>query len=490
MSGGDPNGIEQADEQAVHEAGGGGVRSDHVSAEGENDEPANGFDVEGDEVNGGEGHDKAEDRELDDEFPVHELVPFRKLGCSDELYMKMAVEMDAADELARFRSYFHIPAGLIYLDGNSLGVMPRSAPKRLVEVATEEWANGLIRSWDEAKWIELPLTVGNRIAPLIGAGAGDVAVGDSTSVNLFKCLAAALRMRPERRVVLLERDNFPTDNYMAEGLAALAGDVEIRFFDTAGKIDSDVAVVLLSHVHYRTARMQDMATVTRAVHEAGALVVWDLSHSTGAVKVELEKADADFAVGCTYKYLNGGPGAPAFVWVAPRLVNDAQQPLSGWMGHADPFAFATGYAAAAGIKRFVCGTPQVLSLTALDECLKLWEDVDLEQLFEKSRKMTEFFIELVERECAGYGLVLQSPRAVSERGSHVSFGLENGYAVMRALRDCGVIGDFRAPDTMRFGVTPLYLGYSDLEKAVVALKTVLDKRLWDAEKYKVRGTVT
>jgi len=401
-----------------------------------------------------------------------------------------ATEMDAVDGLARFREYFHIPDGVIYLDGNSLGVMPRRAPGRLVEVATREWADGLIRSWDEAGWIELPLTVGNRIAPLIGVGAGEVAVGDSTSVNLFKCLAAALRMRPERKVVLLEKDNFPTDNYMAEGLAALVGSIEVRFFETLEKIDSDVAVVLLSHVHYRTARMQEMAAVTRAVHEAGALVIWDLSHSTGAVKVDLQKADADFAVGCSYKYLNGGPGAPAFVWVAPRLVNDAQQPLSGWMGHADPFAFASGYEPGRAIKRFVCGTPQVLSLTALDECLKVWEEVDLEWLFEKSRKMTEFFIELVERECAGHGLVLQSPRSVSERGSHVSFGLENGYAVMRALRDRGVIGDFRAPDTMRFGVTPLYLSYTDLEKAVGVLKTVLDGRSWDAEKYRVRGTVT
>jgi kynureninase len=406
-----------------------------------------------------------------------------------------AREYDAADPLARFRTYFHLPAGTIYLDGNSLGAMPLAVTARLANTAKHEWAEGLIRSWNTASWIQLPLTVGDRIAPLIGAGRGEVAVGDSTSVNLFKCLAAALHLRPGRRVILLEQDNFPTDNYMAEGLAALAGDIEIRVFDSTEPIEphlaaGDVAVVMLSHVHYRTALIQDMSAITTAIHAAGALVIWDLSHSVGAVKVELAKSNADFAVGCTYKYLNGGPGAPAFVWVTPRLA-DTKQPLSGWMGHKDPFAFTPLYDPGLAVKRFVCGTPQVLSLTALDECLKLWSEIDLDQLFEKSRRLTSFFIELVESECQGHNLVLQSPRNVAERGSHVSFGLDRiGYPVMRALIDRGVIGDFRTPNTIRFGFTPLYLAFSDVERAVQVLRQVLDQRLWDVDAYKIRAAVT
>ncbi len=406
--------------------------------------------------------------------------------------MRFAREADAADPLARFRAYFHIPDGTIYLDGNSLGAMPLAATKRLLQAANHEWAAGLIGSWNNAGWIGLPLTVGDRIAPLIGVGRGEVAVGDSTSVNLFKCLAAALKLRLGRRVILLEKDNFPTDNYMAEGLAGLVANLEIRRFDSlSAALSNEVAVVMLSHVHYRTARMQDMTEVTRAVHQAGALVLWDLSHSTGAVRVELAKADADFAVGCTYKYLNGGPGAPAFVWVTPRFVSDASQPLSGWMGHSDPFAFTASYAPGQAIKRFVCGTPPVLSLAALDECLKLWEEVDLEQLFEKSRRLTEFFIELVESECKPHGLVLQSPRDAAERGSHVSFGLDDiGYPVMRALIDRGVIGDFRAPNTIRFGFTPLYTSFADVERAVCILRQVLDERLWNVAAFQIRAAVT
>jgi kynureninase len=418
------------------------------------------------------------------------------MNTSDTQNATRAREYDAADPLARFRTYFHIPAGTIYLDGNSLGAMPLAVTGRLAKTANHEWAEGLIRSWNSASWIQLPLLVGDRIAPLIGVARGEVAVGDSTSVNLFKCLAAAVHLRPDRRVILLEQDNFPTDNYMAEGLAALVGNLEIRVFDSTKPIEphlasGDVAVVMLSHVHYRTARVQDMSAVTTAIHAAGAPVIWDLSHSVGAVKVELAQSDADFAVGCTYKYLNGGPGAPAFVWVAPRLAADTKQPLSGWMGHKDPFAFTPLYEPGPAVKRFVCGTPQVLSLTALDECLKLWSEVDLDQLFEKSRRLTSFFVELVESECQGHGLVLQSPRNVAERGSHVSFGLEQiGYPVMRALIDRGVIGDFRTPNTIRFGFTPLYVGFSDVERAVQLLRQVLEERLWDLDAYKIRAAVT
>lgn len=402
--------------------------------------------------------------------------------------------LDAADPIAPFRARFHIPEGVIYLDGNSLGAMPLAATARLAHVAEKEWADGLIRSWNNADWIRLPISVGDRIAPLVGAGPGEIAVGDSTSINLFKCLAAALKLRPERRVILAEGDNFPTDNYMAEGLAELLGDVEIRFFASGEPLEPllkpDVAVLLLSHVHYRTARIHDMATVTRAAHDAGMLVLWDLSHSTGAIKVDLAGADADFAVGCSYKYLNGGPGAPAFTWVSQRLIGDARQPLSGWMGHKSPFDFTTGYQPADAIKRFVCGTPQVLSLSTLDECLKIWSDVDLDQLYEKSRLMGEFFIEGVETECGKHGLTLQSPRNPVERGSHVSFGLDVGYPVMRALIDRGVVGDFRAPDTIRFGFAPLYLSFGDIAAAVGHLRRVLDDRLWDVDVYKIRAAVT
>jgi len=402
--------------------------------------------------------------------------------------------LDAADPIAQFRERFLLPDGMIYLDGNSLGAMQRNVPGRLAQTTTSEWATGLIRSWDGADWIRLPINVGDRIAPLVGVGAGQIAVGDSTSVNLFKCLAAALKLRPERRTILAEKDNFPTDNYIVQGLAGLFGDVDVRYFPSTERIepylDETVAVLVLSHVHYRTSKVHDMTAVTNAAHAVGALVLWDLSHSTGAVNVELAKADADFAVGCSYKYLNGGPGAPAFAWVAPRLVGGVRQPLSGWMGHADPFAFELDYEPGDAIRRFVTGTPQILSLSALDECLKLWAEIDLNQLFAKSRLMTEFFIDLVETECRGHGLSLQSPRNATERGSHVSYGLDIGYPVMRALADRGILGDFRAPDTMRFGFAPLYLRFSDIARAVGTLQQILAERLWDVDAYKVRGSVT
>ncbi|MEE9413810.1 MAG: aminotransferase class V-fold PLP-dependent enzyme, partial [Acidimicrobiales bacterium] len=291
----------------------------------------------------------------------------------------LADDYDRSDPLAELRSLFHVPDGLVYLDGNSLGLMPLTTKDRIAEVVSDEWAHGLIGSWHEAGWMELPITVGDRIAPLIGVGPGEVAVGDSTSVNLFKCLAAALQLRPERGVILAEEDNFPTDNYICSGLAELSDRFEVRYMPYGSPIvdalDDDVAVMILSHVHYRSSLVRDMAAVNRAAHDVGALVLWDLSHSTGAVPVDLKAADSDFAVGCSYKYLNGGPGAPAFAWVSETLTDTVRQPLSGWMGHHDPFAFTLDYQPAEGIRRFVCGTPQVLSLSALDESLKVWEEV-------------------------------------------------------------------------------------------------------------------
>jgi len=409
-------------------------------------------------------------------------------------FLRRAADLDAADSLAAFASEFHVPEGVIYLDGNSLGLMPRHVPARIAEVATGEWAEGLIRSWTSAGWFTLPMTVGDRIAPLIGAAVGDVAVGDSTSVNLFKGLAAALHLRPGRRVILADAANFPTDSYMAQGLAALVPGVTVRYVEpgqaAADALADDVAVLLLSHVDYRTAQVQDMAAVTAAAHARGALVLWDLSHTTGAVHCDLTAADADMAVGCTYKYLNGGPGAPAFMWVHPRFARDVQQPLAGWMGHAAPFQFTRDYAPAEGARRLVCGTPQVLSLSALDAALAIWARVDRAALFAKSRAMTSFFIEAVETSCARHGLALVGPRDPAQRGSHVSFDYAHGFEVVQALIARGVIGDFRAPSAMRFGFAPLYLSFTQVAQAVEHLRDVLDTRAWDDDRFRTRAAVT
>ena len=409
-------------------------------------------------------------------------------------FLRRAADLDAADPLAAFAAEFHVPEGVIYLDGNSLGLMPRHVPARLAEVATGEWADGLIRSWTSAGWFTLPMQVGDRIAPLIGAAPGDVAVGDSTSVNLFKGLAAALHLRPGRRVILADASNFPTDSYMAQGLAALVPGVTVRYVEPgqalADVLAPDVAVLLLSHVDYRTALVQDMAAVTAAAHAHGALVLWDLSHTTGAVACDLTAADADMAVGCTYKYLNGGPGAPAFMWVHPRFAHTLQQPLSGWMGHAAPFQFTRDYAPAEGARRLVCGTPQVLSLSALDTALALWGRVDRAALFAKSRAMTSFFIEAVETSCAAHGLALVGPRDPARRGSHVAFDYAHGYEVVQALIARGVIGDFRAPAAMRFGFAPLYLSFAQVARAVEHLRDVLDSRAWDDDRFRARAAVT
>lgn len=410
-------------------------------------------------------------------------------------FATQVAKLDAADDLAHFRDRFVVPDGVIYLDGNSLGLMPKSVPDRLAQVAHQEWSRGLISSWSTAGWFDLPMKVGNRIAPLIGAGDGEVAVGDSTSVNIFKGLAAALHLNPGRRVILAEGENFPTDSYIAQGLGELVPDVSVQFLpagvDVAGALSPDIAVLLLSHVDYRTGFMRDMAAINKAACAQGVLVLWDLSHTTGAVACDLSGTGADMAVGCTYKYLNGGPGAPAFAWINPRLVDHARQPLSGWMGHANPFDFIRNYEPAAGARRLVCGTPQVLSLSSLDEAMRVWEDVDTTALFAKSRAMTDFFIEAVEHLCAGHGLELIVPRDVMTRGSHVSFDLTtNGFEVMQALAERGVIGDFRAPNTMRFGFAPLYLRYKDVAQAAEHLADILRTGEWDQDKFRVRGKVT
>jgi kynureninase len=402
--------------------------------------------------------------------------------------------LDAQDPLAAKRADFLLPPGVIYLDGNSLGALPRATPARLAEVVTEQWGRDLIKSWNKHGWIDLPQRIGDKIARLIGGDPGEVVVADSTSINVFKVLAAALRLNSQRRIILSERDNFPTDLYMAQGLIELLGQRhELRLVEgdaIADAVDGDTAVVMLTHVNYRTGAMHDMVRLTNAAHEHGALVLWDLAHSAGVVAVDLRAADADFAVGCGYKYLNGGPGAPAFVWVAPRHQQSAVQPLSGWLGHAAPFAFASEYRPAEGISRYLCGTPPVLAVVALECGIDTVLSTGISALREKSVGLSEVFIEAVEQECAGQGLVLLSPRDSSCRGSQASFAHAHGYAVMQALIARGVIGDFRAPDILRFGFAPLYLRFRDVWDAVQTLREILETGAWDRPEFHVRMTVT
>lgn len=402
--------------------------------------------------------------------------------------------IDRSDPLAPLREQFSLPAGLIYLDGNSLGPLPKATAPRLAAVIQEEWGEGLIRSWNSAGWIDLPRRVGDKIARLIGAAPGQVIVADSTSINLFKVLAAALKLNPGRRVILSEPENFPTDLYMAQGLIDLLGQQhELRLVageTVAEAVDEQTAVLLLTHVNYRSGRMHDMAALTAQAHAAGALVIWDLAHSAGAVPVALDAVQVDFAVGCGYKYLNGGPGAPAFVYVAERHQEKFSQPLSGWLGHAQPFAFEWKYEPADGIARYLCGTQPVLSLTALECGVDLLTTCDLAAIRTKSLAMTDLFIALVEEQCAGYGLELATPRDHAQRGSQVSFHHAEGYPIMQALIARGVIGDFRAPDIVRFGFTPLYLRYADVWQAAAILTDILHTRTWDRPEYKQRAKVT
>lgn len=402
---------------------------------------------------------------------------------------------DADDPLARHRAAFELPAGVIYLDGNSLGPLPQLVRERVAACVSSEWGNGLIRSWNDAGWVELPAKVGSKIGTLIGAEPESVVATDSTSVNLFKTLAAALSLRPDRRVIISEKSNFPTDLYMVEGLTELLGkDHELRLIEDpaelATAVTDEVAVLMLTHVNYRSGYMHDMEAVTAAAHDAGVLTVWDLAHSAGAVPVDLAAAKADFAVGCGYKYLNGGPGAPAFAYVAPRHQAAARQPLTGWFAHKAPFAFDHHFAATDGIKRFLCGTPPVLAMTALDAAMDLWTEVDMDALRAKSVALTECFIDLLETRCDGHGLTLASPRDATRRGSQVSFAHEEGYPVMQALIARGVIGDFRAPDLLRFGFTPLYTRFVDVWDAVTHLEEILRTRSWDRPEFHARGAVT
>jgi len=399
---------------------------------------------------------------------------------------------NTAEVFAATRRQFILPEAVVYLDGNSLGPLTAAARQRLVEELDEHWAPKLIRGWNESGWMDLPNTVGDKIAALVGAPPGSVVAADSTSVNLFKVLSAALAMRPGRKVVLSDSGNFPTDLYVAQGLVrSLGAGHELRTVapdDIASAIDDSVAVVMLTEVDYRTGRLHSMAELTELAHEAGALIIWDLCHSAGALPVQLEDSRADFAVGCGYKYLNGGPGAPAYMYVRPDLIASCSPALCGWMGHAEPFAFGLGHVPAEGIGRLRCGTPPILAMACLDAALNVWEGVDLQDVREVSSKLSSLFIEEVERRCPEF--VLASPRDPDRRGSHVSFRFPHGYAVMQALIGRGVIGDFRAPDMMRFGFTPLYIDQRDVLRAVEVLGEVVRDRLWDCAEFKARRTVT
>ncbi len=405
------------------------------------------------------------------------------------------LEADRIDPLARYRDAFVLPPDTIYLDGNSLGPLPKAVAGCLHDTVVEQWGQGLIGSWNDHDWIGLAERLGEKIAPLIGAGPGQVIVADSVSVNLYKLLATALSLRPGRTIILSSEDNFPTDLYIAQGLTALLGRERCELVILEGSrlmqaIDANTAVVMLTHVDFRSGRLYDMQSITQQVHDAGALMLWDLSHSTGALPLKLDALDVDLAVGSGYKYLNGGPGAPAFLYVAARHLGNATQPLRGWMGHAEPFAFRPGYEPAPGILRFQSGTPPVLSYRALEAALALWDNVDLDQLRDKSVLLSETFIELVQASEVLSDFVLNSPREAAERGSQVSFAHPLGYAIMRALIDRRVIGDFREPNLLRFGLAPMYTRYVDVWDAVAHLDGVMLNREYDAPEFREQPRVT
>ncbi|OYU26339.1 MAG: kynureninase [Burkholderiales bacterium PBB2] len=423
--------------------------------------------------------------------------------------------LDQEDPLRELRQQFDLPPGVIYLDGNSLGVLPRATLGRVQEVIQREWGQDLIKSWNTAGWMDLPGKIGDKIARLVGAGTGELVVADSTSLNLYKVLSAALRIAqaddPARKVIVSERSNFPTDLYIAESLARQHG-ARLHLVDSvdeiAGTLNADLAVLMITEVNYRTGYKHDMKALTAAAHAAGALVIWDLAHSAGAVPVDLKGADADFAVGCGYKYLNGGPGAPAFVWAHPRHADRFWQPLSGWLGHAAPFQFTPDYQPAPGIKRYICGTPAMLSTAALecgvDTVLAAESLGGMAALRKKSIALTELFIELAEERCGALGVRLASPRNPEQRGSQVCLSLaaplqHAGYAVIQALIARGVIGDFRAgdparldevPHILRFGFTPLYIGFADVYAAVEHLYQVLKTEEWQRPEFARQGAVT
>ena len=395
-------------------------------------------------------------------------------------------------DFAATKRQFHLPEGLIYLDGNSLGPLPKTAAARVTQAITGEWGELLIRGWNKAGWMDMPTKVGNRVARLIGAEAGHVVMGDTLSIKVYQALASALQLAPSRRVILSDTGNFPSDLYMAQGLAQTLG-ADYRLKTVApeavlGAIDETVAVVMITEVDYRSGRRHDMAALSKRAHEVGALIVWDLAHSAGAFPLNVAKDGADFAVGCSYKYLNSGPGGPAFIYVAPRHANRVQPALSGWLGHDAPFAFDPDYRPAAGVERMRVGTPPILQLAALEAALDIWDTVDLHYLRAACLSLCDRFIAGVEAACPTLRLV--TPRAHDQRGSQISFAHPDGYAIMQALIAQGVIGDFRAPDILRFGITPLFVGKAEIDGAIAALSQIMASGSWDKPEFKARAKVT
>ena len=405
-----------------------------------------------------------------------------------------AEALDAADPLAEYRSRFALPAGVLYFDGNSLGPPVVEAADRMADVVRDQWGRDLVGAWNSCDWIDLAKKVATAIAPLVGARPEENAVADSTSINLFTVLAAGLALDPERTVILSARENFPTDLYMVQGLTEMLGrDVSLRLVDRADleeALDEDVAILMLTQVDFRTGKRHDIDAMTARAHAKGVVTVWDLAHSAGALPVDLGRCSADFAVGCGYKYLNGGPGAPSFVFAARRLHDRLKSPLWGWMGHAEPFAFDTAYRPAAGALRFQVGTPPILSLAALEMGVSLIAEIGVDRLWAKSCALTSLFMELVEPICDAHGLTVVSPPDPERRGSQVSLRHPHGYAIVQALAARGVIGDFRTPDIVRFGFAPAYLGFTDVHDAVTILAEILESGSWDQPQFHERKRVT
>jgi kynureninase len=399
--------------------------------------------------------------------------------------------LDAADPLRSTRDRFHLPKG-VYLDGNSLGPLPATTTDRLREVVEQQWGRDLITSWNKHGWIDAPARIAAKLVPLIGAQPEELLIADSTSVCLFKLLAAAVRARTGRSTILTEDHNFPTDRYVAQGLVDLLHHLRLKSVaagEISDAIDEQTAVVMLTHVDYRSGARHDMAAINAAAHAKGALTLWDLSHSAGAIALDLARDGCDLAVGCGYKFLNGGPGAPAFIFVAEHLQNELRSPLQGWMGHAQPFAFEPEYRPAPGIAAFLTGTPSILALTAFDAGLDTFAGLSMAQVEAKAQALLNLFIDQVEARC-GAQVTLASPRDPTARGSHLSFAHPQGYAVMQALIDRGVIGDFRAPDLMRFGFAPLYNRFEDAWLGAATLAEILATRAWNEPRFLTRAKVT
>ena len=395
-------------------------------------------------------------------------------------------------DFAATKAMFHLPDGLIYLDGNSLGVMPKAAATRIAQTVSAEWGEMLITGWNKAGWMAQPIALGDRIGRLIGAVPGTTVLGDTLSIKVYQALHSAITLNPNRKTILSDTGNFPSDLYMADGLIRALNDGHILKTvapeEVEAHLDEDVAVLMLTQVDYRTGRMHDMAKLTQKAHKHGVITVWDLAHSAGAVPVDLTAAQADFAVGCTYKYLNAGPGAPAFIYVAPQHAETVHPALSGWLGHEAPFAFDTEYRPGRGIERMRVGTPPVLQMAALEAAMDIWDNVDMQAVRAKSIELTSLFIKEVEATCTD--LILNAPRDAATRVSQVAFAHPESYAIMQCLIAHGVIGDFRAPDNLRFGFTPLYIDETDVRRAVDILSKIMKERLWDAPEFKTQATVT